>query len=211
MVGEHIRILKDGRWIHAVDCGDETVLHLAEESPPPRVRRAYRPEFVAGATSVEVVTHRERTFPAKEIVKRAYSRASDPALASMFRDSEAFAEWCATGRLSGPRNVALDLGAAAPAPAPKAAPAAPAPAAQAKTVAPKPAAAKAAAPRKAKPAAAAKPKARAAARPAPRKKAAKAKRPAARAKSKAVKAARKPAARTAPARRGAKPARKARR
>jgi len=208
MVGEHIRILKDGRWIHAVDCGDETVLHLAEESPPPRVRRAYRPEFVAGATSVEVVTHRERTFPAKEIVKRAYSRASDPALASMFRDSEAFAEWCATGRLSGPRNVALDLGAAAPAapaPAPKAAPA------QAKTVAPKPASAKTAAPRKAKPAAAAKPKARAAARPAPRKKAAKAKRPAARAKSKAVKAARKHAARKAPARRGAKPARKTRR
>jgi hypothetical protein len=30
MVGEHIRVLKDGRWIHAVDCGDETVLHLAE-------------------------------------------------------------------------------------------------------------------------------------------------------------------------------------
>jgi ribosome-associated protein len=209
MVGEHIRILKEGRWIHAVDCGDETVLHLAEESPPPRVRRAYRPEFVAGATSVEVVTHRERTFPAKEIVKRAYSRASDPALASMFRDSEAFAEWCATGRLSGPRNVALDLGVAAPAPAPKAAPTAPA--AQAKTVVPEPAAAKAAAPRKAKPAAAAKPKARAAARPAPRKKAAKAKRPAARAKSKGVKAARKPAARKAPARRGAKPARKTRR
>ena len=31
MVGEHIRILKEGRWIHAVDCGDETVLLLAEE------------------------------------------------------------------------------------------------------------------------------------------------------------------------------------
>jgi hypothetical protein len=208
MVGEHIRILKEGRWIHAVDCGDETVLHLAEESPPPRVRRAYRPEFVAGATSVEVVTHRERTFPAKEIVKRAYSRASDPALASMFRDSEAFVEWCATGRLSGPRNVALDLGAA-PAAEPAAKPTPP------QAAAPKAASAKpAATPSKPKPKAkaakakAAKPKARAAARPAPRAKAAKAKRPAARAKGKA---ARKSAARKAPARRGAKPARKARR
>jgi hypothetical protein len=107
MVGQHIRILRGGRWIHAVDCGDETVLHLAEEAPPPRVRRAYRPEFVAGAVAVEVVTHRERTFAAKEIVKRAYSRASDPALASMFPDSEAFVEWCTTGRETGARNVAL--------------------------------------------------------------------------------------------------------
>src|SRR5512138_1363756 len=96
MMGQHIRILKGGRWIHAVDCGDETVLHLAEEAPPPRVRRAYRPEFVAGADAVEVVTHRERTYPASEIVRRAYSRASDPALAAMFQDSEAFAEWCTT-------------------------------------------------------------------------------------------------------------------
>ena len=49
MVGEHIRALKGGRWIHAIDCGDETVLHLVEEAAPPCVRRAYRPEFVAGA------------------------------------------------------------------------------------------------------------------------------------------------------------------
>src|SRR5512146_2678939 len=115
MVGQHIRILKGGRWVHAVDCGDETVLHLAEEAPPPRVRRAYRPEFVAGADAVEIVTHRERTFPAKEIVKRAYSRASDPALASMFHDSESFVEWCTTGRLASPRNVALAVPGVAPA------------------------------------------------------------------------------------------------
>jgi hypothetical protein len=115
MVGQHIRILKGGRWVHAVDCGDETVLHLVEEAPPPRVRRAYRPEFVAGADAVEVVTHRERTFPAKEIVKRAYSRASDPALAVMFRDSEAFVEWCTTGRLATARNVALEVPGVAPA------------------------------------------------------------------------------------------------
>ena len=123
MVGQHIRILKGGRWVHAVDCGDETVLHLAEETPPPRVRRAYRPEFVAGAEAVEVVTHRERTFPAKEIVKRAYSRASDPALAAMFHDSESFVEWCTSGRLSAARNVAVEVPGIAPAiPKPPAAP-----------------------------------------------------------------------------------------
>lgn len=118
MVGQHIRILKGGRWVHAVDCGDETVLHLVEEAPPPRVRRAYRPEFVAGADAVEVVTHRERTFPPREIVKRAYSRASDPALAQMFRGSEEFVEWCTTGRLAGARNVALDVPGVSPAPSP---------------------------------------------------------------------------------------------
>jgi hypothetical protein len=122
MVGQHIRILKGGRWVHAIDCGDETVLHLAEEAPPPRVRRAYRPEFVAGAEAVEIVTHRERTFPAKEIVKRAYSRASDPVLAQMFQDSESFVEWCTTGRLGSARNVALEVpGVASAAAAPAAA------------------------------------------------------------------------------------------
>jgi hypothetical protein len=117
MVGEHIRALKGGRWVHAIDCGDETVLHLVDEAPPQRVRRAYRPEFVAGSDAVEVVTHRERTFPPREVVRRAYSRASDPALAVMFRDSEAFAEWCKTGRLSGARNVAVEIPGLAPAPA----------------------------------------------------------------------------------------------
>lgn len=113
MLGEHIRVLKGGRWIHAIDCGDETVLQLVESAPPPRVRRAYRPEFVAGAEAVEVVTHRERTFPAKEVVRRGYSRASDPTLAAMFQDSEAFAEWCKTGRIPGARNYAVELAGAA--------------------------------------------------------------------------------------------------
>ena len=99
MMGEHIRALKRGRWNHAIDCGDETVDPLADDaSPVARVRRSYRPEFVAGAEVVEVVTHRERTFPADEVVARAYSRIADPALAAMFRDSESFAEWCTTGR-----------------------------------------------------------------------------------------------------------------
>jgi hypothetical protein len=99
MLGEHIRALKGGRWYHAVDCGDETVLHLVDEPGPRRVRRSYRPDFVAGAEQVETVVHREPTYPAKEIVARGYSRAADPALAIMFGDSEAFAEWCSTGRL----------------------------------------------------------------------------------------------------------------
>lgn len=112
MVGEHIRVRKGGRWHHAIDCGDETVLHLADEpgESPVRVRRSYRPEFVAGAETVEVVTHRERTFPPNEVIARAFSRIADPVLASMFRDSEAFAKWCATGRIpSGPEATPTEI------------------------------------------------------------------------------------------------------
>lgn len=120
MIGDHIRTLKAGRWTHAIDCGDETVIVLADDAAQsPRVRRSYRPEFVAGADTVEVVRHRERTFPAEEVVARAYSRISDPALAAMFRDSEAFAEWCITGRLpAAPQNVAISVPGVAPAAAP---------------------------------------------------------------------------------------------
>jgi hypothetical protein len=117
MLGDHIRTLKAGRWTHAIDCGDETVLLLADTAAPPaHVRRSYRPEFVSGADAVEVVRHRERTFPADEVVARAYSRIADPALASMFRDSEAFAEWCTTGRLPAAQpNVAISVpGVASP-------------------------------------------------------------------------------------------------
>lgn len=120
MIGEHIRAMKGGRWQHAIDCGDETVLHLAEEAPPPvRVRRSYRPDFLVGAEPVEVVVHRERTFSPEDVVARAYSRAADPALAVMFKDSEAFAEWCMTGRLPAtPPNLALSVpGVPAKAPA----------------------------------------------------------------------------------------------
>jgi len=173
MIGDHIRTLKAGRWTHAIDCGDETVIVLgAEDGQPPRVRRSYRPDFVAGAEAVEVVLHRERTFPAEAVVARAYSRIADPVLASMFRDSEAFAEWCTTGRLpAGPRNVAIAVSAPAPrtaAPARPPAPAAPRPKPKARAAV------------KAKPASAAKAKARAAkpARARPRKAAAKARRPA---------------------------------
>jgi hypothetical protein len=101
MVGDHIRALKGGRWNHAIDCGDETVIHLDEDgSERPAIRRSYRPEFVSGASVVEVVSHRSRAFPADEVVARAYSRIANPALAAMFLSSESFAEWCATGRAS---------------------------------------------------------------------------------------------------------------
>ncbi len=160
MIGDHIRTLKAGRWNHAIDCGDETVIGLAvDDAEQRRIRRSYRPEFVAGAESVEVVTHRERTFPADEVVARAYSRIADPALAAMFKDSEAFAEWCTTGRLPAtPPNVAVSVPGVAPA-SPPAAPAAPAAAKAAPRKKPRPAAkakpARAAAPgrKKAKPAA----------------------------------------------------------
>lgn len=117
MVGEHIRTRKGGRWNHAIECGDETVIHLPDGVPGmARVRRSYRPEFVSGAEAVEVVTHRERTFPASEVVARAYSRIADPALAAMFPDSEAFADWCATGRIpAAPPNVAAAVLGASPA------------------------------------------------------------------------------------------------
>ncbi len=135
MVGAHIRALKGGRWSHAIDCGDETVIHLADGAAtgPLRVRRSYRPQFVFGAEAVEIVTHRERTFPANEIVARAYSRIADPALASVFRDSEAFAEWCTTGRLpaAGPDLATSVPGVAAATPPSPAAPA-PNPAPQAR-------------------------------------------------------------------------------
>jgi hypothetical protein len=193
MIGQHLRVRKDGRWIHAIDCGDETVLHLGDDSPR-RVRRAYRPEFVAGAEAVEPVLHRERTFAPKEIVRRAYSRAADPTLAAMFADSEAFAEWCATGRLPGPRNVVLEPVPAAPAAAQPAPKPAPKPA--------KKAAAKARPAVKAKPAARAKAKARPKAKAKPAAKAKATARAAKPAKRAAAKPARKPAPKRKPAKRG---------
>jgi hypothetical protein len=111
MIGDHIRALKSGRWVHAIDCGDETVLHVPDGGPEAagaRVLHTYRPAFLAGAEAVEVIAHRERVYPAKAVVARAWSPIRDPALASMFRDSAAFAEWCKTGRLpDAPQNLAI--------------------------------------------------------------------------------------------------------
>lgn len=102
MIGDHIRARRDGRWVHGIDCGDRTVMFLAEDpalAPADRLRRRYRPEFEAGADAVETVTHRVRVFPPRQVVARAFSRTRDPALAVMFGDSRAFAEWCKTGRV----------------------------------------------------------------------------------------------------------------
>jgi hypothetical protein len=101
MLGDHIRALKDGRWLHGIDLGDQRVLFLAEQpglAPGDRLRRVYRPEFTAGAARVELVVHRERTYPAKAVVARAWSRFMDPSVVAMFGDSEQFAAWCKIGR-----------------------------------------------------------------------------------------------------------------
>lgn len=118
MIGKHIRALRGGRWSHAIDCGDETVIQLDEEGSPALIRRSYRPEFVSGARSVEVVPHREATLPPEEVVARAYSLMGDPEAATRFRDSASFAEWCATGRLgaasAGPTGAAKKRTRSAP-------------------------------------------------------------------------------------------------
>jgi hypothetical protein len=170
MLGDHIRALKGGRWLHGIDLGDQRVLYLAEApglAPGDRLRRVYRPEFTAGAGKVEVVVHREPAYPAKAVVARAWSRFMDPSVIAMFRDSEAFAAWCKIGRL--PESTP-----AAPPPAPPMARRAGAPA--------RPPAGKAARPPARKPAARKAPRrpARAAARKAAPKGKAPAKKPAGR-------------------------------
>jgi len=102
MLGDHIRALKNGRWTHAIDLGDQRVLFLVDQPglpPADRLRRVYRPDFTAGATRVELVVHRERTYPSKAVVARAWSRFMDPSVLAMFADSEQFAAWCKIGRL----------------------------------------------------------------------------------------------------------------
>jgi hypothetical protein len=113
MLGDHIRALKGGRWIHGIDGGDKTVLHLGDR-PGPRVLRTYGPLFVEGAEAVEVVAHREPVYPPRSVVARAWSPVRDPALGEMFGDSEAFAHWCKSGRL--PEGAATPPAAGGPAP-----------------------------------------------------------------------------------------------
>jgi hypothetical protein len=118
MIGDHIRALKGGRWIHGIDGGDKTVLHLGDR-PGPRVLRTYGPLFVEGAEAVEVVAHREPVYPPRSVVARAWSPVRDPSLGEMFRDSEAFARWCKSGRLP---EASPAPAPAAPRPVPAAAP-----------------------------------------------------------------------------------------
>jgi hypothetical protein len=182
MLGDHIRALKNGRWLHGIDLGDQRILYLAEEPglvPADRLRRVYRPEFTAHATRVEVVVHREPSYQAKAVVARAWSRFMDPSVLGMFRDSEQFATWCKVGRVP---EVTEATGPVAPAPARASAP----------TGAPVGSAAPQAAPRASPPPAKKAPAVKAAAKAKPASKA-KAKP----AKKKAAPAARKPAARKA--------------
>jgi hypothetical protein len=189
MLGDHIRALKNGTWVHAIDLGDQRVLHLQEQpglAPGDRLVRVYKPDFTAGAERVELVVHRERTYQPRAVVARAWSRFMDPSVLAAFTDSEQFAAWCKIGRM--PEHAAEEAAPAAPAPAKpaKAAPAVKKAVAVEKPVAAKPAAAK---------------------KPAPKKAARPAKKPAAKVKPAAKKVAKKVA--KAPARKAAKaPAKK---
>jgi hypothetical protein len=95
-VGDHIRITKGGGAEHAIDVGDRTVIHFAIGEGVKRSRLA---ELASDGAKVEVVTHRERVFPRKKVVARAFSRFAESAYAAMFQDSEAFAIWCKNGKI----------------------------------------------------------------------------------------------------------------
>jgi len=94
--GDHLRVLKDGVWDHAIDAGDRTVIRWV---PRLGVLRSGLGEFVAGAERGEVVVHRERTFKPREVVSRAFSRFAETAYSAMFHSPEQFALWCKNGRL----------------------------------------------------------------------------------------------------------------
>jgi len=99
-LGEHLRIQVGGRYDHAVDCGDHTVLHLAmaTDSGRPGVKRSLLLDFTRGAERVEVLRHRERTYPAKVVVSRAFSKLGDSAAWAMFPSPVHFVTWCLTGQ-----------------------------------------------------------------------------------------------------------------
>jgi len=193
--GDHLRVLKDGVWDHAIDVGDRTVIRWI---PRLGVLRSGHGEFVSGAERGEVVVHRERNFKPREVVARAFSRFAESAYAAMFSSPEQFAVWCKNGQLpaaagapaapkkAAARKAALAKAVARAAPKKAAAPRKPAPEAKARKVAARPASA---APKRSGPK-------KASARKAPARKAApgKAARPARKASPKKVaKAARGPA------------------
>ena len=95
MTGDHVRFLRGNVWEHAIDVGDRTAIHFATGEG---VRRAPLAQL-AGATPVEVVTHTEPVFAPRRVVDRAFSRLAETAYRGMFRDSEAFAVWCKSGRV----------------------------------------------------------------------------------------------------------------
>lgn len=99
-LGEHLRIQVGGRYDHAIDCGDHTVLHLAMSagSGRPEVRRSLLLDFTQGAERVDVLRHRERTYPARVVVGRAFSKLGDSAAWAMFPSPAHFVTWCLTGQ-----------------------------------------------------------------------------------------------------------------
>jgi len=98
--GDHIRILTGAEQVHAIDCGDRTVLYLAagRDGSGGQVRRSLLSELARGADRVEVVRHAHAVYPAQMVVARAFSRLGDPSAGSMFRSSDHFAAWCLTGQ-----------------------------------------------------------------------------------------------------------------
>jgi len=112
--GDHVRVLREGRWDHAIDCGDRTVIHFVAGSGP-AIRRSPLTDFARIGERVEVVPHLERVYPPREVVARAYSRLRAPPFVHMFADAEQFAAWCKSGLLPGaPAGAAAGSG---PAPA----------------------------------------------------------------------------------------------
>ena len=131
-LGDHIRTIANGRFDHAIDCGDRTVIHLvaaASGAGRAEVRRSRLSDFTMSAERVEVVTHSQRGYPPRMVVARAFSRLGDSAAWAMFPSAEHFATWCFNGQApaSGagpaipepPTPSARAPGSARPAPKPR--------------------------------------------------------------------------------------------
>jgi hypothetical protein len=117
--GDHVRVLREGRWDHAIDCGDRTVIRLVRGATAPAIRRTAMAEFARDAGEVGVVPHRERVYPPREVVARAYSRMRDSSFVHMFADPEHFAVWCKSGLAPARRGATAPLpGTSSPAPRP---------------------------------------------------------------------------------------------
>jgi hypothetical protein len=118
-LGDHIRVTVGGRTDHAIDCGDNTVIHLAPAVGERfEVRRSLLNQFALGAERVEVVPYGARGFPPAMVVGRAFSRLGATATGPMFASPEHFAVWCVNGLVPAAPH------ASAPAPAPGRPPAA---------------------------------------------------------------------------------------
>jgi hypothetical protein len=104
-LGDHIRTLANGRFDHAIDCGDMTVIHLFAfpgEAGRAEVRRSRLSDFTAGADRVEVVNYPQRGYAPRMVVARAFSRLGDSAAWAMFPSAEHFATWCVNGQAPAP-------------------------------------------------------------------------------------------------------------